>query len=85
VLVTERDFEVQDPLPVTLEPEMPRFDDARVHGPDGHLMDFLAFDAEEFHRPRRGRAFAQLLEPDGLQPRMALGRHAPRFGDLPLE
>ena len=40
---------------MALETEMARLDDARVHRPDGHLVDLVAFHAEEVGHARQDR------------------------------
>ncbi len=47
VLVAQHDLQEQHLLAVRLEPEMPGLDDAGVHRPDGHLVDFLTLELEE--------------------------------------
>jgi hypothetical protein len=39
VLVSELNLQVMDGFPMALKAEMPRPDDARMHGTDGHLVD----------------------------------------------
>jgi len=53
VLIAEGDLEVEDALAVALEPEVSGLDDAGVHGADRHLVDFVAFDAEEVGHARQ--------------------------------
>src|SRR5712692_4323859 len=40
-------FQPDHGLPARGKPEMPRFDDAGMHGPDRNLMQALAFDRKE--------------------------------------
>ncbi len=47
MLVAERYLQVENPLTVTLEAEMSRFDDSRVYRTDGDLMDFVSAHGEE--------------------------------------
>ena len=51
MLISERDLQVIDILPVALEPEVPGFDDARMHGAHRDLMDFFSLDAEKLRIP----------------------------------
>jgi len=95
VLIAEGDLQVIDRLAVALEAEMARFDDAGVHGTDGHLVNLLAGDLEEVrHAARRGARLPAphvrpvapgAFEPHRLQPGMPLRGDAPLLGDLPLE
>ena len=96
VLVAERYLEVEDLLAVALEPEVPRLDDAGVHGPHGYLVHLVALDAVEVHHTDHGRLVVTSVprvvaraagshEADGLEPGMAARDSAPLFCDLALE
>ena len=52
VLIAQGDLEVEDALAVALEAEVAGLDDARMHRPDGHLVDLLALDPVEIARAR---------------------------------
>ena len=77
---------MQHDLAVTLEPEVPRFDHARVHGTDRNLVNLLPIDAVEVH-PADGtmRQRAVPREADRFEPRVSLGKRPPVLGDLALE
>src|SRR6516225_5525094 len=53
MLIAQRDFQVKNVLPVALEPEMPRLDNACVDGADRHFMDLIPFHAEKVHFANR--------------------------------
>src|SRR5262249_39203391 len=79
---------------VTLKAEMARLNDAGMHRPDRHLVDFLSFDAIEI-RHTHGRIFFSapgimpravgLVKTKRLEPGMAFWTQAPLLGDLTLE
>src|SRR5271157_4246821 len=91
MLVPERYLQVENLLTVTLEAEMPRFDDSRMHRTDGDLMDFVSAHGEEvgYSRQRRLRNAVRRpigrMEPDWLEPGMALRLNFPLFCDFALE
>src|SRR6266516_4134168 len=81
---------------VTLEAEVPRFDDARMYRTDRDLMHFIPFDAVEIHHAGEQTAavtFApeplplaeRLLKADRLEPGMPFRTGQALLGDLPLE
>ena len=47
MLVTEGDLQVEDRLPVALEPEVSRLDHSRMDRAHGHFVDFFPLDAKE--------------------------------------
>ena len=91
MLVPERYLQVEDLLTVTLEAEMSRFDDSRVYRADRDLMDFLSAHGEEvgYSGERRlGGAIRRPIgrvEPDWLEPGMALRLNLPLLRDFALE
>jgi hypothetical protein len=95
-LVPKRDLEVKHFLAVALEAEVTRFNDARVHGADGHLVNLLSFDTVEIGDADLdrfpGRPVPGILArtprgviSNGLKPGVALEPNAELFGDFPLE
>ena len=52
MLVAERDFQMDHPLAMAVEAEMPGLDDAGMHRTDRDLVDFGAGDREELRRRR---------------------------------
>ena len=84
VLVAELDLERQHLLAVTLETEMPRLDDAGVHGADGDLVDTAAGDREEAMSAIR-ITFEVAVTAQRLQPRMTLRNDSALLEDLALE
>jgi hypothetical protein len=52
MLVSERNFQMQNFFPRALESEMSRFDNAGMNGADGNFVDFDTFDLEEFDHSR---------------------------------
>ena len=78
---------------MALETEVPRLDDTGVNGTDRHLVDLLAFDAEEVGAsPIGGEASRPGQAPviagwnlHRFEPGMSLGHHVPLLRDLPLE
>ena len=87
---------MQHAFAVTLEAEMSRLDHARVYRADGHLVDFVPFDAEKIGHgglDRRMIATAPYVVPgavgmvkaDRLQPRVSDRSDTPLLGDFALE
>ena len=85
VLVAQRDLQVEDVLAVALEAEMARLDHPGMDRPHRDLVDLRALDPEEVGHARqdriRGRSApgvpagpVRSVEPDGLEPGMAVGR-----------
>jgi hypothetical protein len=58
-----------------------RFDHARVHGTDRHLVHLVSLDLEVVHHAGGRRA----REAHRLEPGMPLGTHTPFLGDLAFE
>src|SRR5208282_5774271 len=91
MLVPERYLQVENLLTVALEAEMSRFDDSRVYRADGDLMDFVPAHGEEVgHSWERRWADAiwrpiGRVEPDWLEPGMALRLNLPLLRDFALE
>ena len=96
MLVAQGDLQVIDVFTMALETEMTRLDDAGMHRPDRHLVDFSPFytvvitDAGE-HRMAglpspgivpgsQGRVVAHRLEPG-----VPIQRYTALLRDLPLE
>jgi hypothetical protein len=89
VLVPERDLEVKHRLAVALEPEVPRLDHAGVDRTDRDLVDLAALDRVVVGDPDGRRLTSPRppgrLEPNGLEPWVAVRRHSPLLGELALE
>ena len=95
MLVAQLDLQVEHLLAVALEPEVPRLDHARVDRADRDLVRLRAFDPEVLRHARLNRLRVAApgvlprpvarVEPDRLEPRVALGHDAPLLGQLPLE
>ena len=95
MLVPQRDLEVVNRFAVTLESEMARLNDARVHRPHGHFMDFVAGhlkevgDAARHGSCGRGRGLSDCgrgsREADGFQPGMPDRDDSLLFPDFPFE
>ena len=93
MLKAQRDFQEKDFLAMTLKPEMPRLDDARMNRTDGDLMHFASFHAVEIRDA--GKDFigsgsipgivilpVRPVKSHGFEPRMT-ERHDPELlGDL---
>ena len=55
MLIAERDFQMEHMLAMTLEAEMARLDDARMHRPHCHLVNLRAVHRYPLPHPRLGR------------------------------
>ena len=56
MLEPKRDLKMKHVFAVTLKPEMPGLDDARMDRPNRHFMDLFAFNSEEIcHATRANR------------------------------
>src|SRR5581483_4907757 len=90
MLIAERDLEMEHALAMTLKPEVSGLNDARMHGADRDLVNFLAAHREKVRytgrRRLRGRAVPiGSMKTNRLQPGMALRDDAPLLGDFALE
>src|SRR5262249_17049243 len=95
VLISERNLQVEHLFAVALKPEVPRLDDPRMDGADGHLVDLFSLHTVEVrnadHRrlvrlptPRIVAWPIRSMEPDRLEPGVAFRADAVLLGDLPL-
>lgn len=90
MLIAERYFQVKNTLAVALEAKMAWLDDSRMYGTDGDLMDFISTDGKEFGRSRERSLSSdgppiRWVEPDRLEPRMALRFDVPLLRNFALE
>ena len=86
MLVSQVDLQVQDPLTMTDEPEMSRFDDAGVDGADPDFMQCFSLDGIKgiiVHHTGLIGPVERIT--DGLQPGMTLEFNAELLMDLPLK
>ena len=82
VLVSERDFEMEDALAVTAEAKMPGLDDPGMHRANRDFMDFGPGNLEEINLSN-GRAATR--EAHRLEPGVAFRADPPLLVDLALE
>src|SRR5207249_4150149 len=82
MLIAERDFEMDHPLAMAVEPEMAGLDDPGMHRSDCNLMDLGTRDREEI---RIADCRAAGWKAHRLQPGMALRLDIALLADLPLE
>jgi len=83
MLIAERDFQVQHFLARALKTKMARFDDSRMDRADCDFVNLAPIDAKEFCVG--GRVAAGVGFANGLEPRVAFGRHAVLLPDFALE
>src|SRR5204863_2390410 len=82
MLVAKRDFEMDHPLAMAVEAEMPGLNDTGMHRADRHLVDLRTGDREEL---RVTNDWPARREPHGVQPGMPFRMNAVLLRNLPLE
>ena len=96
MLVSQRDLQVEDRFAVTLETEVPRFDNAGMYRTDCYFMDFRALHPVEFSHARQDDVVfgpfpgimsrpAGALVANRFEPRVVFDRDAALLGNLPFE
>jgi hypothetical protein len=96
VLITKGDLKMQDLLAMALKAEMTGFNHARMHWPDGDLVNLLALHSIKIHDPYAGLILrglvpnidirlARLDKADRFEPGVAFGNEAPLLGDFALK